>query len=296
MVTRRASSWRSLGGLSLLAAMGACNLVVPLDDLGSGTSSGSGAAGGQAPTGGGGAGASSTGGDNAGGGGDGGNGTGNTSTGSAYGDAVLADEPLAYWPLDEARGAREVLDRSGNEHTGFVQGGVVFGAEGAFGTSTAASFDGSSKINFGDKFDFAGLEPFSVEFWMSTPLPDEGFGYLGKASTTPEGGHTGWFIADGSGVIQGIRGSANVTTPVLLPNQYTHIVMTYDGLFLSLYLNGEIASEQPSTAMVPSHANPFLIGEAYQWSSYLGLIDEVAVYDYALPVERVAAHYAAARQ
>ncbi|MBK7582965.1 MAG: LamG domain-containing protein [Myxococcales bacterium] len=208
-----------------------------------------------------------------------------------YGKAVLADGPVAYYRLDEAVGSPGVADSSGNGNDGTLSGKVVLGAPGAIAGNGAASFDGVSSINLGDKFGFAGQVEMSVEAWI-WPLADDG-GFLGKGYYQQGAGYDGWFLAEGSDDLQCVRGGAGVILPKLGKTEYTHVVMTFDGLNLTTYLNGKTAKSTPTTTAVIDHANPVQLGTVNEWASMVGSLDEVAFYDKALSPERVAAHYAA---
>ena len=46
---------------------------------------------------------------------------------TAYIDAVLADKPMGYWPLNEPAGARRFFDRSGHGIHGYAMGKLAAG-------------------------------------------------------------------------------------------------------------------------------------------------------------------------
>jgi hypothetical protein len=69
------------------------------------------------------------------------------------------------------------------------------------------------------------------------------------------------------------------------PGSYSHVVATYDGTTMSLYLNGIHNSDKQDTdPRITSTAMG--IGE-----NFVGSIDEVAIYDHALDAGRVSAHF-----
>jgi hypothetical protein len=259
---------------------------------GEGGSAGSAAGAGGTPGTGGLAGAG-TGGAGAGGAGTGGAGTGGASTGSQYADAVLADQPLAYWRFSETSGTT-AADASGNGHHGVIKGTTKLGEPGALKTDsdTAFYFDGASStfVDLGDKFDFEGTAPFTLEAWIYPQVADRGF--LGKA--TYDGvlkQYLGYFVAEGAGVVQFVRDGAGATVPELSQIQYTHLVATFDGINWTIYLNGAKGTAKPGTNAVTKHPLPFTIGKVNEWNTMIGWIDEVAVYDKALDATRVKAHY-----
>jgi hypothetical protein len=221
-----------------------------------------------------------------------GGGAGGSSSGSKYADEVLADQPIAYLRLGESSGTVAV-DLTGNGHDGLLKGGVTLGAAGALvgDTDTAMYFDGTTYVDLGDELDMSGTSQFTLEAWIH-PQAGNG-GYLGKSMY--DQGYKGYFVADNDSTIQFVREGAAVTPPVIAFTQYTHVVGTYDGLNLILYLNGAKAGSDTATNVVTDHPNPFTIGQVGGWGDFVGFIDEVAIYDTALTEVRIKAHYDAAK-
>ncbi|MFH1367619.1 MAG: LamG-like jellyroll fold domain-containing protein [Elusimicrobiota bacterium] len=84
-----------------------------------------------------------------------------------------------------------------------------------------------------------------------------------------------------------------------IPNgQWSHAAMTYDGVKLSLYINGEtsillLSSEPVVSARDISGSNvPIKIGSNETWGLfYEGALDDIAVYNRALSAEEIATHF-----
>ena len=74
---------------------------------------------------------------------------------------------------------------------------------------------------------------------------------------------------------------------------FVHVVGTFDGSSLRLFVNGELAIEGASTVLLPDHDAPLRIGASDGNEPFAGVIDEVAIYAGALSEERVLAHYVA---
>jgi MYXO-CTERM domain-containing protein len=101
----------------------------------------------------------------------------------------------------------------------------------------------------------------------------------------------------------GTFGSAVVLTsddPLPL-DEWVHLVATYEpGTSMRIYRNGELDKELTSgvPGSIAGTTAPLWIGVQYDSGNSInyfdGLIDEVAVYNYALGEDRVRAHYAAA--
>lgn len=91
-------------------------------------------------------------------------------------------------------------------------------------------------------------------------------------------------------------GAPVTDTPIPL-DTFTHVVARFDGTRSQLFLNGVEMDDQASTAELVDNGGPFVVGAQSTESNdfFDGVVDEVAVYDYALPDGRIAAHYDAAR-
>lgn len=223
----------------------------------------------------------------------GGAGTGGTS----YAQVVLADHPVAYWRLGEEIPPTAV-DSTGNGHNGqYVGSTVTLGLEGAIvgDPDTAIHFSGvtTGQVNMGDVLGFPGRQPFTIEVWAKPDDTDgavlgkhtwDGQQYLGYAFLIP-GGNEVYFFR---------RNSVRATAPVRF-DTYSHLVGTYDGSFIYLYQDGEEVERADATDEMPALTTEFIIGETDNWGRYEGMVDEVAVYDYRLPPERIRAHYQAGR-
>jgi hypothetical protein len=258
---------------------------------GAGASSGASDGGAGSPSGGAG-GASGSGGASGVGGATGGASGSGGAVGNGYAASVMADGPLAYWRLGEASGT-SAIDETGNGHNGLLKGGVKLGELGALAGDgdTAAYFDGTSYVDIGDKLDFAGTASLTIEAWVY-PQAGNG-GYFGKGMY--DQGYKGYFVADNDSTIQWVREGAGVSPPVISFTGYSHIVGTYDGLNLTLYINGSKAGSKVATNSITDHPNPFTIGQVADWGMFVGWIDEVAVYGKALDATRVKAHYDAGK-
>jgi hypothetical protein len=222
-----------------------------------------------------------------------------------YAAVVSADSPLAYWRFDEHAGATTAHDASGHGNDATYQGGVTLGAPGALGgdPDTAASFDGvTGFVDAGNRFQFAGQTPFSVEAWV---LPGPETSYVGVMSRNdavggpPSEGYLLFLAPDGGPFgfqrLEGEQVSTAVTTASPSTSAFTHLVATFDGVEMSVYADGELQGAQTASFSIAGAVADFVVGaEAGGSSNYFaGTLDEVAVYDHALTSDRVRAHYLA---
>src|SRR5688572_7037933 len=106
-----------------------------------------------------------------------------------YAAAVLADNPAAYWRMNESVGAVAANDSSGNGGSGVYHNGVTLGVSGGLvedPSNTASEYDGvndgSGSAVGGSTDHFFGSpaslgSDYSVEFWFRNARPITGPGH-----------------------------------------------------------------------------------------------------------------------
>jgi hypothetical protein len=227
----------------------------------------------------------------------------------SYANVVLADHPIAYFPLDDDVMATTTTDVVGGL-VGQVKGLAASGAEPPFAAANHAyAFDGNNgSVEVGDVLAFSGNAPFSVEAWVLNGH-DTSFNYAivskwRQPSSIPP---SGWLLyyQEGDDLIptfrfqredaNGLGFSANATPSEAGPS-WRHVVGTYDGANSTMYLDGVYGSTHTSTEALEHLAVPLEIG-AQNGNPHdgpmLGTIDEVAIYDYALTDVQIQRHFAA---
>jgi hypothetical protein len=60
-----------------------------------------------------------------------------------------------------------------------------------------------------------------------------------------------------------------------------------------VYFDGELIGSRVNEIAMAEHEDDLTIGDCNNWGNFAGLIDEVAIYDYALTPMQIAAHTAA---
>jgi hypothetical protein len=281
-------------------AMGGTACVLGLPEVEPAEPSGGGGGAGATSAGGGAQGGGGAGGDAAGGGGTGATGgTGAAGAGGSgggldpYATEVLSDAPVGYWRLNE-RNTPDAFDASGYDHHGVYTGGVTLLQPGIVAVDPCAAFDGTNgavTLNE-DILDFAGTARFSVEAWIDG---SDGDGYVvGKMSY--DGAYHGWMLTtdpSGPGMRFQRHPASGVVGGAVVLDEWNHVVGTYDGSTLRLYLNGQEVSNKASTSTLEDIVEPLVVSDGASWGAYQGRIDEVAVYETNLSAARVLAHYEA---
>ena len=221
----------------------------------------------------------------------------------AYLSAVLSDGPIAFYRLGEATGSSANPEPPTTAQTG-TYASAALGKPGAIvgDPNTAVSFSGSgtSVLNLHGQFDFINGAAFTIELWANPPSLDNDYENLFLKESSPSGIRQGYgLIVDASGYYKVERFVSNVQASVLATskvatNAFTYLVMTYDGTNLSLYVDGVLQGQAPSAPNAVSQPTQDTVVGNGNGYPYTGVVDEVAVYDKALAVARITAHYKAA--
>lgn len=217
---------------------------------------------------------------------------------SPYRTAVLADGPIAYWPLDEAPGEIVAHEIVGGKNASF-SGTVGFGAAGISGTGMEKTTE-NQVLEVGDYFDFAGKTAFTLEAWARPTLKNDYQAVFRKRAAGANGGLITYFRASDplnpgfkmSQETTGASGRAvSVDVDPSFANAYHHVVVTYDPASTTsarvlLYVDGVRTSGSDDDLPAVDTAQVFWIGYGYT-----GFLDELAIYAKALDAERVLAHF-----
>ncbi|TMF75272.1 MAG: LamG domain-containing protein, partial [Chloroflexi bacterium] len=135
----------------------------------------------------------------------------------------------------------------------------------------------------------------SVEAWVRPTQASQNGGIFEK--TVNGWVNSQYMLLLESGVLKfRVRNTANALLPVegpVLPlGTWSHVVGTFDGSTLRLYVNGALVATSAAAGPLNSASGPSFIGRLGQsLYPFQGSLDEVAVFPVALSAERVRAHY-----
>ena len=193
---------------------------------------------------------------------------------------------IAHYPF-----SGNANDVSGNQLHGQTSGGALIGPDFSGQAASAALLDGVNDniivpndplLNFEDAI--------TVSCWFkATLLPDREIFPLShgswqnrwKISITPER------------KIRWTLNSLNLTgdldsEELVQKDSIYHVIATYDGAHMALYLNGELHTYRTLTGKIRTTTIPFLMGQILPGNTefnFKGTIDEVKIFDYALTPE-----------
>jgi hypothetical protein len=297
---RRRSAFAAVAALLTAGVLTACSLLTSLDGLAGGpTDADAGRDTGATPVEGGGG----DGGD-AGSRGDGGNaGDSAPSASTLYANAVLSDKPLGYWRLEETAGTI-AKDETGHNDGTFINLPLLAqpGVAGSNAAKLPKDTDARMVVTTGN-FAFTGNAPYTIELWAK-PGEFKDYQWLGGTEIDANGRH-GWsLLADAAGKLRYEAWNPDadggdvqtrgvfVAVTSLVPGAFAHIVVAYTGSTAFGYVNGVQTTMFDTLGTLPA-AGPLLWGCRGDIMHCLDdwVIDELAIYDFALDGARVTAHY-----
>ena len=204
--------------------------------------------------------------------------------------AAHADPALvAAFNFDEPGGAL-VLDSSPFAHPGALRhADRVPGHHGsalAFARPDAAvRIPRRPQLNLGDQLTLEAWIFPTVADDMSRIIIAKNDEYLLRIDKRPEGGRISFFVQVGSPAVSWEPRVSSKAPPAL--NAWHHVVATWDGAMLRLYLDGALQGETPRTGRSNPNPYPVMIGNfeypSCHGGAFGGMIDEVRIYSRACP-------------
>jgi Concanavalin A-like lectin/glucanases superfamily/Immunoglobulin domain len=221
---------------------------------------------------------------------------------ASFKEAVLADKPIHYYPLDETNGTVAADLGSKNGGGGTYTGGVTLGQALALPQmgKAAAFFDGKDG-SFVDLGLFHPGDAVTLESWVNM-APDASATYKAIVARWD-----GSYEMDANPTDVGnlvIRNDSNAfglaaTTKAFQRGQWAHVAGVFSDGVLTIFLNGEQGTSQTIGGVLQdlgsNTPDRVLIGATrsgiYGWR---GMIAQVAIYDKGLSAAQIRAHYRAA--
>jgi len=224
---------------------------------------------------------------------------------SHYYGRVLADGPVAFWPLDDLNPS-VVSDISGHAQNGTITGGVTLGQIGILATETPCmKFDGSTGyVNIPHSSTLAVSGPWTLEAWVFATTEPTGCGIITQAYNNTDVIYeigVGMSAASGNSEFGvGFYTTANLwatayASTTFPTNTWVYAVGVWTGTELIAYLNAQqVATASPSFSPADGGL-PFYVGRRHDTAGTVnfwpGLIQAAAIYPYALSASQVLAHY-----
>ena len=200
---------------------------------------------------------------------------------------------VAYYSFDEGTG-NIAYDISGNGNNGTIYGAKW--TKGKYGS--ALQFDGvDDYVDLGNDESFNITDELTIEAWVNRGtitgttmryIVGKGTNYINEPyilEYDPANGYLRFGIYDGTNYYEVVTG--------LVKGQWVHLVGVFDGTSVKLYVNGIKKAELSfSQTTIDIQEHSVTIGGCDGGGRYfVGLIDEVRIYNRALSPEEIRYHY-----
>jgi len=207
------------------------------------------------------------------------------------------DGPVANWALNG-----DALDSSGEGNHGAFSNEVFI--PGVQGPCLQLGDPGIAYAVFPDSPSLNPATAITVAGWYRGPI-FAGDGNNGLVSKVGDGAlpyqyHLGVIGQDYSAFGAGFNFDVTTTDSGWVtaaahgwdPDVWYHVVGTYDGAAVNIYVNGVLQESVPATGTIPSFGGPVYVGQnAYSGSLLPGDADEVLIYNRALSAAEIEALY-----
>ena len=201
---------------------------------------------------------------------------------------VSAGEPIVYYPFNG-----NANDESGNDHHGDVKGADLT-TDRLNNSGSAYYFNGTfDLVQVPNHPDLNFQDAITVAFWMkadelvtnreSYPVSHGNWESRWKVSVTPEK-KIRWTI-NTSKVIRDLDSQR-----ILSEDLWYHVAAVYDGVFMSLFMNGAFETSIGATGQIRTTTYDLTIGQHLPDNpgyNYKGVLDEIRLYDYALSLSEI---------
>jgi len=222
-----------------------------------------------------------------------------------YGDPTL----VGYWPLNEGTGTA-TNDDSGNNNTG-TWNGTPYGTNGNYSPGKvqpwAGAFDGSSTYVYvgttSTYFNFSGslseaawIQTTKNDEWIATYQNNNPLFYMEVGSTTVSGANNKFvvYLRTNAGTVAIFSG---VTTVDDGNWHFVAFTRNVSSQIVTLYVDGKVdaTSTYADTGPITTTGGNHTIGNTYDGFDFLGLINDVRVYNRVLSGAEITALYNAGK-
>ena len=227
---------------------------------------------------------------------------------TGYAAVIAAADPVAYWRLDQADTNSPAVDAIGSFDGRYVAtNGAVF----TFGvpsgipleTNLAVAVTNNARVIVPYALELNPAGPFTAEAWVQpSTLATNSVDWRCPFSSIGGSGPSGWnfyqrpednkwqVLLWGNG---GINYTMVDTNDVIVPNNWYHLLLSYDGSLFNLYVNGALRASASWPAYVRNSIGASVFGRRADssWNPFVGTIDDVAFYNKALTAAQIQTHY-----
>jgi hypothetical protein len=240
---------------------------------------------------------------------------------SSYAQRILETPSLDhYWRLGETSGLKAYDAEGGPDGDGDYGEQVELGRRGAIARdrNKAAGFAGGlpdqvweSHVKTGASPQVWGLGSFTWEAWVKPGLLDDRSRRILSAEDVSGGvllaarasgvvlsrhikaGTRGYYTPETGSAYGPVTARATTVRAPLAAGVWSHVVGTFNGTTMRLYVNGKLEASGVSTLFLNSISSLTIGSEGRKWLEWDGDLDELATYRGALDPDDVLEHYQA---
>jgi hypothetical protein len=212
---------------------------------------------------------------------------------------------VGHWTFDGPDMIDSVTDRSGNDAHGFFAAGVATSSVLEIGKiGQAVSFTGNGTddyITMGNASSLSPTEAITLSAWVRRSTVGSRDMFISKGAFLSGTDGQYWFEFNTNNTLEltlyeeGVSNTESVVSAqTIADTEWHHVVGTYDGATLRLYVDGAADVNTTSAAItIRTRTNNFVIGDRSSLYSipYGGLIDDVRIYNRALSAQEVTRLY-----
>ena len=213
----------------------------------------------------------------------------------SYKAVVIADNPIRYYQMNETSGTTAIDSTPLTPHNGTYIGGYTLNQTHLLGNDPGGSvlFNGTSGyVSLSTTSLPTGASPWSIECWCRfSSLPTGYVALAGMGNRSAQQMATLFGYNTNQFVLSTFAGDIYSGTTIATNKNY-HVVGSYDGTNIRLYVNGALDAG-PSAYTMNLTQNFASIGAdgSTQVDWLPGYISEVAYYNYALTLGQISNHY-----
>ncbi len=227
-----------------------------------------------------------------------------------YAKVVMADDPVAFWRLDEPDSSTTAVDAAGSFDGQYAlgSGAITYGVAPGIPheSNPAVAVTGKAHVQIPWALELNPHGPFTAEFWFQPASLNPGPDFRNVISSEGAGpnwnGPNGWLLyhmPDNTLVwvlfSQGWNGAWVAGGGPVEAGAWYHAALAYDGALFHTYLDGEPVASQAYTAFVPNGDGFTSLGFRFDGNGagFEGALDDVAFYREALTPDQIRAHSSA---
>ena len=208
--------------------------------------------------------------------------------GSKLTDNPVNDDGLVgYWKLDEGSG--NFADSSGNGNAGTEAGTLSRGQTGK--VNKAVGFGTNNYITIADSSSLDITGNLTMSAWVKPVDYTNYRGIFQEYANTDYVYQSYGMFTDQSGIKIIVEGTQLNPSAIPALNEWHHVVGTYDGSNVRLYIDGSLSSSTSKTGSVTSHATDSYIGRFTGRLDFNGSLDDIRIYNRAFSAAEVQALY-----